>query len=190
MALSVTSVVLPYQLAGSDTTTIPTVQVNVLAGSQAQALSDARLLAETWLNMHHPGVGHTFNAARSKAIPDSAANGPFAYILSHRNHIQAMPFPGKVDDEAGTSMKNALTALHADSIYGVVLDLARLTYINSIGLTGIATNTQRLHMQLYNVPDAVKNVLKRIGLDRFLPIHPDLATALKSLVVDVLHGKK
>jgi anti-anti-sigma factor len=186
MALSLTSVVFPYQVVGADTTSIPTVQVNAIAASTEIAQEEAKQVASAWVMMRHPGKQFQFSAGRTKPMSDKPVEGPFAYVLSHRSQIQTLQFPSHVDDRAGERLKTTLSALKEDVLYGVVMDLGQLGYINSIGLTGIATNVQRLHLQLYRVPDNVKKVLAMVGLDRFLPIHPDLSSALARLVQDAV----
>jgi anti-anti-sigma regulatory factor len=183
MALTLTSVVFPYQILGADTTSIPTVQVNAIAASVEEAQVEAKQVAHAWVMMRHPGKQFQFSAPRTKLMSDRPVEGPFAYVLSHRSQIQALQFPSRVDDRASERLKTTLLSLQEDVIYGVVMDMKQLGYINSIGLTGIATNVQRLHLQLYHVPDNIRKVLDMVGLDRFLP---NLSTALARLVQDAV----
>lgn len=72
--------------------------------------------------------------------------------------------------------------LSGDSVRGIVLDLSRVDYMSSAGLGTVVWLGKRMReakrgYAISGLRDRVAQVFKLSGLDRILPIYPDLAAA-------------
>ena len=72
--------------------------------------------------------------------------------------------------------------LASDPVRAIVLDLSRVDYMSSAGLGTVLWLGQRLReaksgFAVFGLRDRVAQVFKLSGLDRILPIYPDLAAA-------------
>ena len=80
---------------------------------------------------------------------------------------------GKIDLETAVEYGTGITDV-LDDIELLVLDFEEITYISSIGLRVLLELHQRMQkqgaMHLTNVQDAVLNVFKMTGFDKFLSI--------------------
>ena len=78
------------------------------------------------------------------------------------------------------------THLAADEVRALVLDLSRVEYMSSAGLGTVVWLGKRLRevkqgYAISGLRDRVAQVFKLSGLDRILPIYPDLAAAEAAL---------
>ena len=76
--------------------------------------------------------------------------------------------------------------LDSDAARGLVLDLSRVDYMSSAGLGTVVWLGKRLReakqgYAIAGLRDRVAQVFKLSGLDRILPIYPDLAAAEAAL---------
>jgi anti-anti-sigma factor len=76
--------------------------------------------------------------------------------------------------------------LSGDSVRGIVLDLSRVDYMSSAGLGTVVWLGKRMReakrgYAISGLRDRVAQVFKLSGLDRILPIYPDLAAAEAAL---------
>ena len=72
--------------------------------------------------------------------------------------------------------------LSSDEVRAVVLDLSRVDYMSSAGLGTVVWLGKRMReakqgFAIFGMRDRVAQVFKLSGLDRILPIYPDLAAA-------------
>jgi len=72
--------------------------------------------------------------------------------------------------------------LDSDAVRALVLDLSRVDYMSSAGLGTVVWLGKRLRevkqgFAIFGMRDRVAHVFKLSGLDRILPIYPDLAAA-------------
>jgi anti-anti-sigma regulatory factor len=186
--MQVFSVVLPFQLAESDRT-VHTLQVNAVAIDAESAVQTATLLGDAWSALRHPGATVDFKPARTKAMSDAPIiDGPFAYVLSNLNQIYHLALPSRIDGEPGERLGHLLSGLSEKAVYGVVIDCSHLAYINTVGLTSIATHLKRLKLQLYDVPETIQKVLDIVGLSKLLSIHATLTAALAAIVAACDNG--
>jgi len=92
---------------------------------------------------------------------------------------------GELDAATGRQLHAELVDLFSAGIDRVVLDLRRLTFVDSFGLGVIVSAKKRLSQEgnsLCLVADETQRNLRRIleitGLDRVLPVHPTVADAV------------
>ena len=72
--------------------------------------------------------------------------------------------------------------LSSDEVRAIVLDLSRVDYMSSAGLGTVVWLGKRMReakqgFAIFGMRDRVAQVFKLSGLDRILPIYPDLAAA-------------
>lgn len=92
---------------------------------------------------------------------------------------------GELDAATGRQLHAELVEMFSAGIDRVVLDLRRLTFVDSFGLGVIVSAKKRLSQEgnsLCLVADETQRSLRRIleitGLDRVLPVHPTVADAV------------
>ncbi len=92
---------------------------------------------------------------------------------------------GELDAATGRQLHAELVEMFSAGIDRVVLDLRRLTFVDSFGLGVIVSAKKRLSQEgnsLCLVADETQRNLRRIleitGLDRVLPVHPTVADAV------------
>ena len=76
--------------------------------------------------------------------------------------------------------------ISSESVRGIVLDLSRVDYMSSAGLGTVVWLGKRMReakrgYAIAGLRDRVAQVFKLSGLDRILPIYPDLAAAEAAL---------
>jgi anti-anti-sigma factor len=182
-------VVMPYRVDHDADGILHTVQVHTVASSADAARATAQVITAALSRLRHPGRRREVLTARATVgAIGPAVPGPYAYLIGHGSHVHHVAWPPRLDHEAGTLFNDALAGIDAATLHGVVMDCVGLTYINTIGLAGIAGNAERLRLHLIRVQPMVQKVLDIVGLLRVLPLHPDLPTALDHLVGQVRRG--
>ncbi|MEU9302540.1 STAS domain-containing protein [Streptomyces sp. NPDC048269] len=89
---------------------------------------------------------------------------------------------GDLDYDQAPRLRQAVTTLGLEPGQRLVLDLSRMQFCDSSGITAlIAARTHAVAAQadiaLAAVPDNTIRILRIVGLDRVFTIHPDLDTA-------------
>lgn len=92
---------------------------------------------------------------------------------------------GRLDASNAAELKTVLKEAARTTRY-IVIDLARLTFIDSSGLSALVSGFKALREQdgslaLAGVSSQVRVALELTKLDRIFAIHPDIASALASL---------
>ncbi|WP_030722014.1 STAS domain-containing protein [Streptomyces sp. NRRL F-2580] len=100
----------------------------------------------------------------------SAATGPVLEIA------------GDLDYDQAPRLRQAVTALSLEPGQRLVLDLSRIQFCDSSGITAliVARNhavAARADIALAAVPDNTIRILRIVGLDRVFTLHPDVDTA-------------
>ena len=114
-----------------------------------------------------------------------AEQDPFR-VESVRNERHAVVLiAGDLDAATAPRLHDELTQLEVDGVDRIVLDLRRMTFVDSYGLGVIVNAKKRLSQQgnaLCVVADADQRTLRRLlqitGLDRVLPVHATVAEAV------------
>ena len=107
-------------------------------------------------------------------------------VESVRNERHAVLIvAGDLDAATAPRLHAELVQLAADGVDRVVLDLRRMTFVDSYGLGVIVNAKKRLSQQgnsLCLVAEADQRTLRRVleitGLDRVLPVHSTVAEAV------------
>jgi anti-anti-sigma regulatory factor len=178
-------VVTTYRLLDDRDGALFSVQVRTVASAEPAALAIAQVLSQALASLRHPG-------RRIEILPDrvkigatgQTVDGPYAYVLTHGNHIHHLTFPSRVDSQSGEVMGNAFAGLDPKTLYGVVMDCHPLSYINTAGLASIAAHAKRLHLRLFRISDPVRKVFEIVGLLQLLRVHSSLQSALNDLVAE------
>ncbi|MFD4244241.1 STAS domain-containing protein [Streptomyces sp. NPDC058525] len=90
---------------------------------------------------------------------------------------------GDLDYDQAPRLRQALEALTLRPGQRLVMDLSRIRFCDSSGITVliVARNlavAAGADMALAGVPDNTLRILRIVGLDQVFPLHPDVATAL------------
>lgn len=99
---------------------------------------------------------------------------------------------GEIDVYSAPRVREAVLDTISEGRYHIVVDLTAVTFLDSTGLGVLVGGLKRVRahdgsMQLASAQDRVSKVFKITGLDRVLPIHPDLSTAIAA-ANDHLHS--
>jgi anti-anti-sigma factor len=176
-------VVVSYRLEDDRSGALFAVQVRTVASGEPAALAIAQVLTQALAALRHPGRRVELLNDRSKVgAVGQVIDGPYAYVLTHGNHIHHLTFPSRVDSQSGEVMGNAFAGLDPKTLYGVVMDCHPLSYINTAGLASIAAHAKRVRLRLFRISDPVRKVFEIVGLLQLLRIHPTLQAALNDLV--------
>ncbi|MGW6844417.1 STAS domain-containing protein [Streptomyces sp. NPDC054958] len=89
---------------------------------------------------------------------------------------------GDLDYDQAPRLRQAVTALSLEPGQRLVLDLSRIRFCDSSGITAliVARNhavAAQADFALTAVPDNTIRILRIVGLDRVFTIHPDVDTA-------------
>lgn len=92
---------------------------------------------------------------------------------------------GELDAATGRQLHAELVDLFGTGIDRVVLDLRRLTFVDSFGLGVIVSAKKRLSQEGNSLcivagdeQASLRRILEITGLDRVLPVHPTVADAV------------
>ena len=109
------------------------------------------------------------------------------YNIRSAHGADVVEVSGRIAASEAMDLTRHLEAhLSADEVRAVVLDLSRVDYMSSAGLGTVVWLGKRMReieqgYAISGLRDRVAQVFKLSGLDRILPIYPDLAAAEAAL---------
>ncbi len=179
-------VVMPYRLDGDTSGALYPVQIRAVASAAPAALATAELLSGTMGRLRHPGQTVIVERERAKVgITGRQVEGPYAYVLTRGSFVHHLTFPSRIDSQAGEQLTDVLGAFDRGDVYGLIMDCAPLTYINTVGLTALSAHSRHLH--LFRVPPPILKVFEIVGIHRMVRLHAGFTKALEALVQE--HAK-
>lgn len=100
------------------------------------------------------------------------------------NGITIFILEGRIDSEGAVDLDLALQTAMSEEKYKVILDMAKVRYLNSAGLRTLADILTQCRdnggdLRLSALNPKVKRVFQIIGFDKFFNIYPDIAEASK-----------
>lgn len=118
-------------------------------------------------------------------MPSDAQERGLKIEPERRGPVMVVRLIGSADMHASEELGERLTELLEDDTEQMVLDLARLDFINSIGLGGIIAahlrcTRQGATVKLVHPQPAIRDILAITKLTRLLPIHDSLDDAIAS----------
>lgn len=173
-------VVIPFRLEGDTSDTLYPVHVRTVASGMNPALATAEVLAATLGRLRYPGRKVVVERQRAKiGSPTRQVEGPYAYVFGRGGYIHHIDLPARIENNFGEALGKLFSSCDKHNAFGVVVDCAPLTYINSSGLAAFAANSRMLI--LFRLPPSITKVFELVGLNRMLRILPSLTTALAEL---------
>ena len=110
---------------------------------------------------------------------------PFRVESVRNEHHAVVIVTGDLDAATAPRLHSELAQLSEDGVDRIVLDLRRMTFVDSFGLGVIVNAKKRLSQQgnsLCLVAGADQRTLRRVleitGLERILPVHPSVTEAV------------
>jgi len=183
MPLHTIPIVIPWQLGSGPQAVNHTTGVQAVATTPQAALAVAKLLVQALAAMRHPGQTITVDLERAKiGAVGPEVHGLYAYIFGMGSTISQINFPGRIDQDAGSRLHQSLEGIDATRTVGLLMDCVLLSYINSSGLAALAGAGQRLNLHLFRLPAPVLKVFQMTGIDRLVPNHADLNTAVAVMI--------
>lgn len=101
------------------------------------------------------------------------------------NDISILTLDGRIDSEGAVDLDLALQSVVSDGKHKIILDMEKVTYINSAGLRTLAdilnqTQSKGGNVVLLSLNARVQRVLEIIGFDNFFSIAKSLDAAKAS----------
>ena len=101
------------------------------------------------------------------------------------NGITILVVEGRVDSEGANQLDEAIRVATSGKKYKLIMDMANVRYINSVGLRILADalTQNKQHggdLKLTSLTPKVRRVLEIIGFDRFFSIHDSIDEAVQA----------
>ncbi len=103
----------------------------------------------------------------------------------HETNTAVLTIEGRLNAVTANDLKNNIKALVADQKNHLILDLAKVTFIDSSGLSAIVsglktTREQGGSLKLVGLSDKTKRVFELTRLARVFEFYPDVEKALEA----------
>lgn len=105
--------------------------------------------------------------------------------LEQQGHIDVIELDGSLDAYSFPRLESTIENLRKNDRHQVILDCGKLDYIGSAPLGALIGFTRRARehggdMILVHLSDKILNIIKLLGFDKILTIHPDVSTAAEA----------
>jgi stage II sporulation protein AA (anti-sigma F factor antagonist) len=116
---------------------------------------------------------------------EAAGHGTLAVTRTDADGITVLGLDGEIDHQSVGGLTRALAPADASVQQRVVIDLSRVTFMDSSGVNALIAAFQAAGaaggwLRLVVVRGAVLRTLQLVGLDTVIPFHPTLEEALGS----------
>jgi hypothetical protein len=183
MPLYATPVVLPYRLDDGPQPPLYNFQIEAVASSENRAVATAQAMLRATALLHHRAAPLQIYRDRA-SIGEIRGNveGPYAYLFTRSDRVPHLTFAPRIEGSACDEFADTLAGLHPGLVYGLVMDLAPLSYTTTRGLSTLVEHGKRLNLHLFRVPEGVRKVIHLTGLEQHLFLHDDIHSAVDGLV--------
>jgi anti-sigma B factor antagonist len=101
----------------------------------------------------------------------------------HKDRLNVLPLDGEIDLNVLPDVTTALNGMIAKKPQQLVVDLSRVTYIDSAGVAALIQAMQRVEayggkFALARLQETVRSIFEISRLDRVFQIFPDVDTAM------------
>ena len=102
--------------------------------------------------------------------------------------IERIILAGRLDSAGAEQIEMRFTALTATRPARIVVDMAQVPFLSSLGIRLLVSNARALgqrggHMVLASPQPMVREVLEIVGMNTIIPVHSDLDSACAALKV-------
>ncbi|MFJ4205421.1 STAS domain-containing protein [Streptomyces sviceus] len=116
---------------------------------------------------------------------EAAGRGTLSVVRTDADGITVLGLGGEIDHQSVGGLTRALAPADAAVGQRVVIDLSRVTFMDSSGVNALIAAFQAAEaaggwLRLVVVPGAVLRTLRLVGLDTVVPFHATLEDALAS----------
>lgn len=176
-------VALPYRTDLDAGAPIYNVQIETVASSREAALSTAKALCKltSYIRFGEPARDMLTERALVGEVQNQVV-GPYCYIITKCQRIPHLSFPPRLDKDASATMIESFKGLQAKMVDGILMDCAPLTYIDSSSMSALASCSKTHNLQLFRVLDPIMKIMTIVGLNKILPIHADINSAMDALL--------
>lgn len=107
--------------------------------------------------------------------------------------IGVIEIAGEIDVYSAPKVREAVLDTIADGRSSIVVDLSACSFLDSTGLGVLVGGLKRVRahdgsLRLAGAQERVQKVFRITGLDRVLPLHPDLPSAIEAANADAHTG--
>ncbi len=101
----------------------------------------------------------------------------------HLEHnVLKLSLAGRLDLEGVNTIDDTFTQMIAYPTQAVLIDMQKVNFLASFGIRLLLINAKALYnrggkMALYNVEPNIAKVLEISGLDKLIPVHPEMTSA-------------
>lgn len=108
---------------------------------------------------------------------------PLPESMSPKQRANVLPLDGEIDLHVSPEVAESLRSMIAEKPRQIVIDLTKVTYLDSSGLAVLIEGMQNVQKYggkfgLAGVQDGVKHIFDIARLDQVFEIYPDVETAL------------
>ncbi|MEU9328403.1 STAS domain-containing protein [Streptomyces canus] len=116
---------------------------------------------------------------------EAVGHGRLSVVRTDTDGITVLGLDGEIDHQSVGGLTRALSLAGAPEGRRVVIDLSRVTFMDSSGVNALIAAFQSAQaaqgwLRLVVVRGAVLRTLRLVGLDTVVPCHPTLEDALAS----------
>lgn len=116
---------------------------------------------------------------------EAAGHGRLAVVRTDADGITVLGLDGEIDHQSVSGLTRALAPADAAAGQRIVIDLGRVTFMDSSGVNALIAAFQAARaaggwLRLVVVRGAVLRTLQLVGLDTVIPFHATLEEALAS----------
>ncbi len=117
---------------------------------------------------------------------EAVGHGRLSVIRTDADGITVLGLDGEIDHQSVGGLTRALSPADAPEGHRVVIDLSRVTFMDSSGVNALIAAFQSARaaqgwLRLVVVRGAVQRTLQLVGLDTVVPCHPTVEDALASM---------
>lgn len=143
------------------------------------AVAPARLVA-TALWTRRQGATPEPEALTIGAVEDlqRAVSGPYVLALTRRHRVPIIGFPERIEEDGSANFEAVFDRLSRRDCYGLIMDLAPMTYIASRGLGVLIKASGEGNLHCLPPRPAIARIFDMVGVGSALHIHTNLASAL------------
>ncbi|MFL5997199.1 MAG: STAS domain-containing protein [Streptomyces sp.] len=116
---------------------------------------------------------------------EAAGHGRLSVIRTDADGVTVLGLDGEIDHQSVGQLTRALSPADAPEGHRVVIDLSRVTFMDSSGVNALiaafhSAQAAQGWLRLVVVRGAVQRTLQLVGLDAVVPCHPTVEDALAS----------
>ena len=153
--------------------------IEMVALRPEMAIAPARMAAIA-LWQRRQGVAPKPETVSVGAVEDlqREVRGPYVLVLTRRHRVPLIGFPERIEEEGSANFEAVFDRLSQRDCYGLIMDLAPMTYMSSRGLSVLIKASGEGNLHCLPPRPAIARIFDMVGVGNALRTHDNLAKAL------------